>query len=170
MIDTKRLTLRPATVDDASFYLRLVNEPSFLENIGDKGVRDIEGARAALLAGPIAMQAQLGYSLWMVIRKEDGASIGMCGLIKRDTLEDVDIGFAFLPAYRGAGYAQEAAQATLAWGRDALGLPRIVAIVSPKNAASAKLLERCGLRRERRIELSAGKDPVDLFATVAVDS
>ncbi len=152
MIDTKRLTLRPATVDDASFYLRLVNEPSFLENIGDKGVRDLDGARAALLAGPIAMQAQLGYSLWMVIRKEDGASIGMCGLIKRDTLPDTDIGYAYLPAYWGQGYAWEAASAAMAYGRDVVGLPRLLGIVSPGNTASSALLMKLGMHFVERFD------------------
>lgn len=170
VIETPRLILRRLTPEDAPFILELVNDADWLRHIGDKNVHSLDDARAYLANGPIAMYERLGFGLFAVERRDDDAIIGMCGLIKRDTLEDVDIGFAFLPAYRGAGYAQEAAQATLAWGRDALGLPRIVAIVSPKNAASAKLLERCGLRRERRIELSAGKDPVDLFATVAVDS
>ncbi|WP_426339429.1 GNAT family N-acetyltransferase [Pseudoduganella sp. S-14] len=152
MIDTRRLTLRPATVDDAAFYLRLVNEPSFLENIGDKGVRDLDGARAALLAGPVAMQARLGYSLWMVVRKEDGAAIGMCGLIKRDTLPDTDIGYAYLPAYWGQGYAWEAASAAMAYGRDVVGLPRLLGIVSPGNTASSALLMKLGMRFVERLD------------------
>jgi [ribosomal protein S5]-alanine N-acetyltransferase len=167
VIETPRLTLRRLTLDDAPFILELVNDADWLRHIGDKNVHSLDDARAYLTNGPIDMYARLGFGLFAVERRDDGAIIGMCGLIKRDTLDDVDIGFAFLPAYRGAGYAQEAAEATLAWGREALGLPRVVAIVSPKNAASAKLLERCGLRRESRIELAAGKDPVDLFATVA---
>ena len=158
MIDTKRLTLRPLTVDDASFYLRLVNEPSFLENIGDKGVRDLEGARAALLAGPIAMQAQLGYSLWMVTRKEDGASIGMCGLIKRDTLPDTDIGYAYLPAFWGQGYAWEAASAAMAYGRDVIGLPRLLGIVSPSNIASSALLKKLGMQYVERLDTQLETD------------
>ena len=164
VIETPRLILRHLTLDDAPFILELLNDPDWLRHIGDKNVHSLDDARAYLTNGPIDMVARLGFGLLAVERRDDAAIIGMCGLIKRDTLEDVDIGFAFLPAYRGAGYAQEAAEATLAWGREALGLPRIVAIVSPKNAASAKLLERCGLRRESQIELP-GKDAVDLFAT-----
>ncbi len=152
MIETKRLTLRPLTVDDASFYLRLVNEPSFVQNIGDKGVRDLEGARAALLAGPIAMQAELGYSLWLVSRKEDGVPIGMCGLIKRDTLPDTDIGYAYLPAYWGQGYAWEAASAAMAFGRDVIGLPRLLGIVSPGNTASSELLKKLGMHYVERLD------------------
>jgi len=158
MIDTKRLTLRPLTLDDASFYLRLVNEPSFIANIGDKGVRDLEGAREALLAGPIAMQSQLGYSLWMVNRKEDGAAIGMCGLIKRDTLPDTDIGYAYLPAYWGQGYAWEAASAALAYGRDAIGLPRLLGIVSPGNTASSELLKKLGMHYVERLATEKDTD------------
>jgi len=158
MIETKRLTLRPLTLDDASFYLRLLNEPSFLENIGDKGVRNLDDARAAMLAGPIAMQAQLGYSLWMVIRKEDGASIGMCGLIKRDTLPDTDIGYAYLPAYWGHGYAMEAATAAMAYGRDVIGLPRLLGIVSPGNTASSELLKKLGMNYVERLATEKDTD------------
>jgi ribosomal-protein-alanine N-acetyltransferase len=158
MIDTKRLTLRPLTLDDASFYLRLVNEPSFLANIGDKGVRDLEGARAALLAGPMAMQLELGYSLWMVTRKEDGACIGMCGLIKRDTLPDTDIGYAYLPAYWGQGYAWEAASAAMAYGRDVVGLPRLLGIVSPGNTASSELLKKLGMNYVERLATEKDTD------------
>jgi len=163
MIDTKRLTLRPATVDDASFYLRLVNEPSFLENIGDKGVRDIEGARAALLAGPIAMQAQLGYSLWMVIRKEDGASIGMCGLIKRDSLPEVDIGYAYLPQFWGKGYAYEAAAAVKAYARETLRMPCLMAITNPENASSIGLLLKLGLRFVEFAHLPPNNKPTNIY-------
>lgn len=146
MIETKRLSLRPLTLDDAAFYLQLVNEPSFLENIGDKGVRDLDGARAALLAGPIDMQQRLGYSLWHVSRKEDGAVIGMCGLLRRDTLPATDIGYAYLPAYWGKGYAWEAAEASMAYGRDVIGLQRLLGIVSPSNTASSNLLKKLGMQ------------------------
>ncbi|WP_342117801.1 GNAT family N-acetyltransferase [Pseudoduganella sp. OTU4001] len=152
MIETERLTLRPITVDDAAFYLQLLNEPSFLENIGDKGVRDLDGARAAILAGPVEMQARLGYSLWLVLRKEDGAAIGMCGLIRRDTLPATDIGYAYLPAYWGQGYAWEAAQAAMAYGRDVVGLTRLLGIVSPGNTASSQLLQKLGMSYIERIE------------------
>ena len=160
MIETKRLTLRPLTLDDAAFYLRLLNEPSFLEHIGDKGVRNLDDARAAMLAGPIAMQAQLGYSLWMVIRKEDGAAIGMCGLIKRDTLPDTDLGYAYLPAYWGHGYAWEAASAAMAYGRDVIGLQRLLGIVSPGNKASSELLKKLGMHYVERL---ATEKETDLY-------
>jgi [ribosomal protein S5]-alanine N-acetyltransferase len=146
------MNLRPLTLDDAAYYLKLVNEPSFLEKIGDKGVRDLDGARAALQAGPIEMQQRLGYSLWHVSRKEDGAAIGMCGLIRRDTLPATDIGYAYLPDYWGQGYAWEAAQAAAAYGRDVVGLERLLGIVSPSNTASSQLLKKLGMRYIERIQ------------------
>ncbi|WP_035373545.1 GNAT family N-acetyltransferase [Pseudoduganella violaceinigra] len=158
MIDTERLNLRPLTVDDAPFYLRLVNEPSFLENIGDKGVRDLDGARSALLAGPIEMQVRLGYSLWMVTRKEDGACIGMCGLIRRDTLPGTDIGYAYLPEFWGRGYAWEAASAAMAYGRDIVGLPFLLGIVSPANIASSALLKKLGMHYVERLATEKNTD------------
>jgi len=145
MIDTERLHLRPLREDDAAFYLELVNDPSFIENIGDKGVRTLEQARSAILTGPMAMQQALGYSLMLVQRRSDGAAIGMCGLIKRDSLPDTDIGYAYLPAFRGAGYAHEAAAAVVAHARDTVGLKRLLGIVAPHNEASNRLLVKLGL-------------------------
>lgn len=160
MIETPRLQLRPLTLDDAAFYLQLVNEPSFIENIGDKGVYTLESAREALRTGPMAMQEQLGYSLWLVLRKEDGVAIGMCGLIKRDTLPDTDIGYAYLPAFWGQGYAWEAASATLAFAREQVGLPRLLGIVSPHNIASSQLLQKLGMSYVRRLD---GDKDTDLY-------
>jgi len=111
------------------------------------------------------MYARLGHGLYLAMLKDGDAPIGMCGLIKRDTLDDVDIGFAFLPQYRGLGYAYEAAAATLAYGRNTLGLKRIVAIAAPDNLASARLLEQIGLRDEGRIQLAHREQPLRLFAT-----
>lgn len=164
VIETDRLVLRRLDLDDAAFIFTLVNDPDWLRHIGDKNVRSLDDARAYLSNGPIAAYAQHGFGLFAVERREDGALIGMCGLIKRDTLDDVDIGFAYLPAYRAQGYAREAAAATLAYARDALGIKRVVAIVSPANHASARLLERVGLRYESPIRTAADRDPIDLFA------
>jgi [ribosomal protein S5]-alanine N-acetyltransferase len=161
-LDTPRLALRRLTTADAAFILALVNEPSWLRHIGDKGVHDIEGARRYITDGPITMYAARGFGLYLVSRKEDGASIGICGLIKRDTLEDVDIGFAFFPAYWGRGYAREAVMETLAHARRDFGLARVVAIASPDNVASIRLLESVGFAAEGELRLS-GDDEVRLF-------
>lgn len=151
--ETERLSLRLLNVDDGEFILELLNEPSWLQFIGDKGVRSLEDARTYIATGPIAMYERFGFGLYVTERRADGVPMGICGLIKRDWLEDVDIGFAFLPRYWGRGYAHEAAAAVMEYGRNALGLSRIVAITSPDNASSARLLEKLGLRFDRMIRM-----------------
>ena len=142
---TARLRLRTITLEDAPFYLELVTDPAFIANIGDRGIRSLESARHALTTGPLTMQEARGHSIYLVELKECGTPIGMSGLIKRDALDDVDIGYAFLPKWRGYGYAFEAAAAVLAYA-PTLGLQRVVAITSPENAASNGLLRKLGLR------------------------
>jgi RimJ/RimL family protein N-acetyltransferase len=161
VLKTQRLSLRQLRPDDAAFIHALVNDPDWLRFIGDRGVRTVTDAATYLERGPIAMYARLGFGLWMVERKGGGA-LGICGLIKRATLEDVDLGFAFMPAFRGQGYAFEAALATRDYGVEVLGLDRIVAITAPENAPSARLLERLGFTFERIVGPDA--DPVRLFA------
>lgn len=165
ILETERLTLRELTVDDAAFILELLNDPDWLRFIGDKGVRTLEDARGYIEKGPMDMYARLGFGLFLSELKDGKVPIGMCGLIKRDALEDVDIGFAFLPAFRGKGYALEAASAVLALGRNRFRLSRIVAITHPDNVDSGKLLERLGLRFERMIRLSPGDSEVRLFGS-----
>jgi RimJ/RimL family protein N-acetyltransferase len=153
ILETPRLLIRAFTADDAPFAYELVNDPDWIRNIGDRNVRTLEDARGYLERGPIAMQEKHGFSLFAVVLKETGATIGMCGLIRREILEDVDIGFAFLPAYRGKGYALESAQAVMEHAWSVLGLERLVAIVAPGNAPSIKLLEALGFTFERMIRL-----------------
>lgn len=145
VVETARLRLHRFNTDDAAFILQLVNEPSWLEFIGDKGVRTLADAQTYLIDGPLAMYARCGHGLYRVDLRSSGAPIGMCGLIKRDSLPDVDIGYAFLPAHWGKGYAEEATRATLAHARDDLGLRRLLAIVTPTNARSIRLLQKLGL-------------------------
>lgn len=165
VLETDRLILRRLSTVDAEFILRLVNEPSWLRFIGDRGIRNIEGACAYILNGPVEMYSRLGFGLYLVELKEEGVSIGLCGLIKRDSLEDVDIGFAFLPEYWGRGYAFEAASAVMEYGGRALGIRRIVAITSADNESSARLLEKLGFRFERMIKLSDDSEEVRLFGS-----
>jgi RimJ/RimL family protein N-acetyltransferase len=110
------------------------------------------------------MYARVGFGLYLTELKEDGSPMGICGLVKRDFLDDVDIGFAFLPKYWGHGYAYEAASAVLAYGQRVLGLKRIVAITAPDNDRSARLLEKLGLRFERMIRYPDDGQEVRLFA------
>jgi RimJ/RimL family protein N-acetyltransferase len=165
VLETERLILRRLSADDdAAFVLQLVNEPSWLRFIGDRGVRNLEDARGYILKGPLEMYRRFGFGLYLVVLKEGGAPMGMCGLIKRDTLKDVDIGFAFLPGFWGKGYAHEAAAAVLAYGKSTLGLRRIVAITSLDNLSSIKLLEKLGLRFEQQLRLAGDEHEVKLFA------
>lgn len=155
--------LRRLTLNDAPFILELLNEPSFLRFIGDRGVRSEQQARQYILKGPIASYDRFGFGLFLVFLKDSGEQIGICGLLKRDTLPDVDIGFALLPAYWGKGYAFESALAVLEYGRGSLGLKRIVAITSPDNASSIKVLEKIGLAREGPIRLAGDDREAALF-------
>ncbi|MBD3886429.1 GNAT family N-acetyltransferase [Phormidium tenue FACHB-886] len=165
VLETERLILRRLTIGDSEFILELLNDPSWLRFIGDKGVRTLDDARDYILKNPVAMYERLGFGLYLTELKGEGVSIGMCGLIKRDALEDVDIGFAFLPKFRGKGYAYEAAAAVMAYARRAFGLNRIVAIASPDNYSSAKLLEKLGFSFERMIKLSDDSESISLFAS-----
>lgn len=163
ILATERLTIRQLTTDDAPFILILLNEPSFLQFIGDKGVRDLAGAREYLVKGPIDSYARNGFGLCLVSLKEDGTPIGMCGLVKRETLEHPDLGFAFLPRYWSRGYAFEAASAVLTWARGALRLPRILAVAQEDNASSIRLLQRLGLIRLGMVRMPPDDHEVSLF-------
>ncbi|HTL67567.1 MAG TPA: GNAT family N-acetyltransferase [Lacunisphaera sp.] len=163
VLQTRRLTLRELTLGDAPFILELLNDPTWLRFIGDRGVRDLDSARAYITGGPAASYAQHGFGLWLVERRQDGVPIGICGLLKRDTLPDVDIGFAFLERYQGQGYGSEAAVATMAHARDVLGLKKIVAVTVPGNTGSIRILEKLGLRYERMVELKPGMPPIMLY-------
>jgi RimJ/RimL family protein N-acetyltransferase len=164
VLETERLILRKLNGDDAAFYLRLVNEPSWLQFIGDRGIRTVEEARATLLSGPVAMYESHGFGFYMVELKDGAVPIGMCGLIKRESLADVDIGYAFLPEFWGKGYAYEAASAVLEYGNSVCGLQRIVAITSPDNHQSIKLLEKIGLKFEAMLQLKNDGSETKLFA------
>jgi RimJ/RimL family protein N-acetyltransferase len=167
VLETERLVLRKISADDAEFIVELLNQPSFLRYIGDKEVRNAADAIRYIQTGPIASYEQFGFGLYLVALKASGVSIGICGLLKRDSLPDVDIGFAFLPSYWSQGYAFESASAVMDYGREVLGLSRIVAITSFDNDASIRLLEKIGLRFERLIKLSEDASEVRLFASKA---
>jgi RimJ/RimL family protein N-acetyltransferase len=165
IIETDRLALREMNPDDAEFILKLVNDPSWIQFIGDKGIRTIDAARRYIMEGPMEMYTQLGFGLWLVELKESRIPIGMCGLIKRPALDHVDVGFAFLPEYRGQGYAFESASATMSHGRKAFGLTRFVAVTTPDNKRSAQLLARLGFAYEDTVKLSSDAPEVTLYGT-----
>lgn len=163
-IKTERLFLRQFNLSDAEFILKLLNEPSFIQNIGDRNVRTRADAEKYLENGAMASYAKNGFGLLAVTLTETGETIGMCGLIKRDALEDVDIGYAFLPKFWSQGYAIEAAQGVMKFAKEVLGLKRFVAIVDPANAGSVRVLEKLGMTFEKMIKLSADDIDLKLFS------
>ena len=154
ILETPRLRIRELTVDDAEFIFGLVNEPSFLEHIGDKGVRNLEDARQFILEGPWASHRERGYGQFLVELKEGGDPIGVCGLLYREALDASDIGCAFLPAYWRRGFAYESACAVMEYGRSTLGIEKIVGLTSEENVASIKVLEKLGMSFERTVKMS----------------
>lgn len=167
VLETARLRLRLLGPGDAAFILELVNDAAWLRFIGDKGVATREDAARYIAEGPAASYAAHGFGLWAVERKAGGGPLGICGLIRRAELADVDLGFAFLERHRGRGYAREAATACLEHGRSAHGLERIVAITLPDNAASIGVLRSAGMSWERRVRLGGRAEELELYAWTA---
>ncbi|MEX1351095.1 MAG: GNAT family N-acetyltransferase, partial [Desulfobacterales bacterium] len=145
IIETKRLILRKITIEDAEFVLRLVNEPSFLSNIGDKGLKTLDDAERFILEGYWTNQERSGYGMFLVELKRGGDSIGACGLLYRKVLDVTDIGFAFLPEYWNRGFAYEAADAIMEYGHSTLGVNKIVGLTSADNLGSINLLKKLGM-------------------------
>lgn len=164
ILETSRLRVESFTLEDAGFILRLLNEPSFILNIADKGVRSLDDARSYLENGPLAHYARHGFGLWRVSERASRDAVGMCGLIKRDTLEDVDLGYALLPEFTGRGYAGEVAWAVVEHARRRHSLGRLVAIVSPGNERSIRLLEKLGFSFERTMGWPPDGEEVGIYA------
>jgi len=157
--ETPRLRLRELTAEDAAFILELLNEPAWLRFIGDRNVHSLEDARGYIARGPAASYVKNGYGLWAVALRESGEPLGMCGLIRRDSLPHPDLGFAFLARHRGRGYAREAAAAAVALARERFQIARLLAITDPDNGASQAVLEHVGFVFERHFTWSeAGKE------------
>lgn len=148
VLETQRLRLRWFAAADAAFILQLLNEPSWIANIGPRNVTTLEEAQTWIRERLIGNYEKQGFGFWAAERLADGQLMGMCGLVKRDTLPAVDLGYAFLPAYWGQGYAREGAAACLDYARNALGLRRVLAITGPDNLASSRVLEAIGMKHE----------------------
>ena len=170
MLETERLLINKFTVNDAPFLLELLNTPGWLEFIGDRGVRTLEDARQYILNNPISSYEQYGFGPYAVRLKSTSAPVGMCGLHKRVSLPDIDIGFAFLPQYVGQGYGYESASALIGYGRDVLGFTRITGITKPTNANSIRLLEKLGLRFEKNIFFGTNVNESLLFSMSSTKS
>jgi RimJ/RimL family protein N-acetyltransferase len=165
MIETERLVLTQLADRDAEFIRGLLNEPSFIRYIGDRGVRTTDDACRYIQDGPVASFARYGYGLLRVGLKADDTPIGICGVLKRDTLPEPDLGFSLLPAWWSKGYAYEAASAVMRHARGVLGVGRILAITSVDNESSIKLLGKLGFRFERMIRLGDDTTELRLFAS-----
>jgi RimJ/RimL family protein N-acetyltransferase len=144
ILETDRLAIRQFEYGDCDFMVRLLNDPSFIRNVEDKGVRTRAQAAVFLTAGPMASYRAHGHGLYLVALKPALQPIGMCGLLRRNQTGTIDLGYALLPEYCGQGYALEAAAAVLAYGRRTLGMDRAAALVAPANARSIALLLKLG--------------------------
>ena len=169
LIETERLQLRAITIDDTELMLAVWNDPAFIRNVMDRGIRTAEQAREALQDGALKLFSDFGYGPYCISLKSDSAMIGICGLFKRENLGDPDIGFAVLPDFCGKGYAGEAAEAVVAYARDDLGLGVLTAIVSPDNVASIGLIEKLGLTFESMITMPGEEDSIRLYSMSLTD-
>ncbi len=169
ILQTPRLRLRWFTMADAPFIRRQLNDPGWLKNIGERNVRTRRQAEHWIATRHTAVYGRLGFGFWAIERIEDGAVVGMCGLVKRDSLMEVDVGYALLPEYRGHGYATEAAAASVRYGFDVLGLPEIWGITNPDNIASGAVLAQVGLRDEGLTRLVGEERETRLYKSTRAD-
>ncbi|WP_026582900.1 GNAT family N-acetyltransferase [Bacillus sp. J33] len=163
VLETDRLILRWVEVSDAQFIFQLLNERGWLKYIGDKGIRTLEDAVHYIKTGPRTMYKREGFGLFLAELKENQTPIGLCGLIKRDGLDDVDIGYAFLAEYHSQGFAYEAAQETVAFAKEK-GLKRLIAITTKGNQSSIKLLEKLGMKLDGFVTLPNDTEELKKFA------
>lgn len=163
--ETERLIIQHLNLDDADYILKQLNEASFIQFIADKQVRTIDDAKQYLLNGPITSYQKLGFGLNLVLLKQTGAPIGMCGILKRDELEYPDIGYAFLPEFWGKGYAGEASEAVLINAVDIHKLNTILAVTHPNNKASNNLLSRIGFKHTGSVELYNSNNNLYIYNT-----
>jgi RimJ/RimL family protein N-acetyltransferase len=160
---TPRLSLRKVTSGDAALLLELMNEPPYIENIGDRGVRTAPDAARYIEDKYTVSYERNGYGLYLVELREGLVPIGICGLVRRPALDHPDVGFAYLQRFWSKGYASEAAEATLAFARDTLALPYLYGVVSPSNARSIRILERLGLRYLRPIQIPGNSSEAQVY-------
>jgi RimJ/RimL family protein N-acetyltransferase len=163
-LQTARLRLREMNEADAVFLLEVLNEPAFLRNIGDRGVRTPAEAAGYLEERITSSYARFGFGMWLVELVETDEAIGICGLIKRDALADADLGFSFLERHWGSGFAFEAAVVVADYAWKVVKLPRLLAIVAPGNAASIRLVGKLGFRFEKSVQITTDGPELILFA------
>ena len=162
-LHTERLALRQLTLDDADLMLAIWNDPAFIRNVTDRGIRTLDESRDAMTKGALQLYEDYGFGPYHVALKNDDTAIGICGIFVRDGINDPDIGFALLPEFCSRGYAWEAAKAVLDYARDELKLPRLTAIVAPGNAPSVGLIEKLGMQFETSMSLPGEDGEISLY-------
>jgi len=162
-LQTERLSLRRLTLDDAELMLAVWNDPAFIRHVGDRGIRTIDAARVALQEGALKLFSDYGYGPFRVALIADDTPVGVCGLFRREGLEEPDIGFSILPQHWRKGYAFEAASAVVRHAKTDIRLERLTAVVSTENAASVALIEKLGLQFERMQRLPGDNDDVAVY-------
>ncbi len=165
ILETERLSLCQLKIEDAPFIYELLNSPEWIQYIGDREIRTLDDARNYIEKGPMSSYSRNGFGLYLTRLKTDDTPIGLCGLIKRETLAHPDIGFAFLSEFMGKGFAFESASAVLKQGKTSLGLETILAITDTNNQRSIKLLKRLGLLFEKTITLPPEEKELLLFSS-----
>ena len=163
LIETERLRLRPVTIGDTTLMLAVWNDPAFIRHVADRGIRTDVQAKEALQAGALKLFADFGYGPYCLSLKSNGDLIGICGLFRRENLDDPDIGFSVLPEHCGRGYANEAASAVIKYAKEVLGITRLTALVSPKNVPSIGLIEKLGLTFNSLITMPGDDEAIRLY-------
>lgn len=163
ILSTERLVISKITLNEASFIRELMNDKDWIQNIGDRGVRTLEDAEAYIKDKFFTSYEKYGYGFYVISLKSTTDRIGTVGLIDREGIEGIEIGYGMLPAFRGKGYALEAAQAIFSYAQNTLGIEKIVAIVNPNNKGSIRLLEKLGLRYEKMVRLPEETKDIKYF-------
>ncbi|MFT6051416.1 MAG: ribosomal-protein-alanine N-acetyltransferase [Halioglobus sp.] len=162
-LQTPRLIIEPLNTHDAAITMAILNDPDFIAYVGDRGVRSLEDAKSYIVDRLLPHYQEHGYGMTAVRRRDNGETIGMCGLVNRDSLNYIDIGYAFLPSARGEGFALEACQAVMEMGKKEVGLNELAAIISPQNKASQALAVKLGMVLDCMVRLEPGEDEICLY-------
>ena len=169
MIETERLQLRKLTLDDAGLMLHVWNDPAFVRHVGDRGIRTVKDACAAMRKGALHLYDAYGFGPYRMALRDDDTPIGICGLFRREGLDEPDIGYSTLPDFCGQGYAFEAATAVIAYARSELALDRLIAIISPTNDASIGLIRKLGFEFERMHTMPDDEDEICVYGKSLIE-
>ena len=163
-ISTDRLHLHLLATGDYEFIIQLVNSKGWIKFIGDRNIHSKEESVAYI--NKIVDSTNIYY--WVVRIKEGNIPIGVIWFLKRDYLENFDIGFAFLPEFAGRGYAYEAAKEILSIVSTYPAYHTVLATTIPHNLRSIKLLIKLGLYFEK--ELEVGNQKLHIYTNSKITS